>query len=180
MKKANIIQLSEFHNKRKSAKTSKTLAPQKEVKAQSKPKPKAVAITAITKSQIKQIKTLQGQIKMEDETYRQRLFAEFKTTSCTMLNVKQAWRFIQILQKLGKQQQPKRRRSGRRKIAGVTAIATQPQRDLITQLVKECRWNWQQYHHWLNNTMRYDQVRTAAEAMRVIEGLKILKRKNKY
>ena len=144
----------------------------------------------ITGSQVTLIHTLLTRRGIEDALYREMLMTLFGVTTCKALTRHQAHQLLNRLGagKLGEpgaRAKPKKKeRKPRPKPLppGVAAIAptTKKQRNLIDQIVRELEWHVEDgYVRWLEVNMGLVQVRTHAEASRVIEGLKAMKRRQK-
>ena len=135
----------------------------------------------ITTAQIKAVKAAQRRHGLSDDEYRHLLREGWNVESCTMLTRRQA---NELLRRLGaplrrppgaKQPRPKRPRENLP--AGVARLATPAQRRLIIALVGEIAWREPDgYARWLMRYHQLERVSTAAQAARVINGLKGLKR----
>ena len=138
---------------------------------------------AITRSQIIAIKTAQRRHGIEDMEYRQILDAQFQASSCKDLTRRQASELLTMFGRdlrnpPGKQDKKRRRRTVQPAPDGVTAMATPDQRRLIGELVEEIGWmDEAAYTRWLWKSMRIRKVATRAQAARVIEGLKAMRRR---
>ena len=138
---------------------------------------------AITRSQIRAIKIAQRAQGIEDMEYRQILESQFQVSSCTELTRRQASELLtmfgrELANPPGKQDRKRRRRTVQPAPDGVTAMATPDQRRLIGELVGEIGWmDEAAYNRWLWKSMRIRKVATRAQAMRVIEGLKAMRRR---
>ena len=137
----------------------------------------------ITAAQIKAIKAAQRRRGLSDEEYYHLLQEMFEVNTCKILSRRQA---NELLHRLGvplrqppgtKQSRPKRPRESLP--AGVTRMATPHQRDLIAAMVREITWREADgFARWLRRYHQLERVATAAQAARVIEGLKGLKKHN--
>lgn len=142
----------------------------------------------ISKAQIKQIKIAQRAIGMDQSTYEVFL-SRWEVTSCTQMNMTQANQAMRALWALrpgrkatrktdrkpaeGKRGQP----SGVDHADGVVSMATQPQRKLISNLAGEINWQHDDgFTRWLQSSLGITRIATKAQAARVIEGLKGVKR----
>lgn len=139
---------------------------------------------AITRSQIRAIKMAQRAQGIEDMEYRQILDSQFQVSSCTELTRRQASELLttfgrELANPPGKQEKKRRRRTTVQPAPdGVTAMATPDQRRLIGELVEEIGWmDEAAYKRWLRSSMRMRSVSTRAQAARVIEGLKAMRRR---
>jgi len=130
----------------------------------------------ISKRQITMIKTFQRRLGIDDETYRETLKNRYQVESCTKLT---AWQATRYIEELMKQVNPRPGRAGKAKRArqktpkGVTALASQGQRRKILVLSRLVEWRIENgFDAWMTKRIGIDKVRTAADANRVIEGLK--------
>lgn len=152
----------------------------------------------ITKAQIKSIHVALSRHRIDDATYRAKLDVMFGVGSCKQLSRRDASVLLKSLgYKLGYQVQncakfghpapPNPRTRGARGVAstppnakklpaGVVALPSPAQQRFIADLVSEVDWHVEGgYFRWLKKNMSLTRVATAAQAARVIEGLKALK-----
>ena len=132
----------------------------------------------ITQGQVKLIHVMLTRQGIADDDYREMLESNWGVDTSKKLTRKQA---NELLTRLGAgRQKPKPKKPARpRRDANVVALATPAQQQLIRDLVREVKWRMQPpgaaYAAWLQNNQSLDKPRTAAEASRVIRGLKALK-----
>ena len=139
----------------------------------------------ITKPQIKAIHVALARQGIDDATYRAMLEVQFGVTTCKDLTTRQAHRLIMRLYGGTAYQRPRRHqpikqpaaRAPSRTAGKIVRLVSPGQQRLISALVAEIRWEAEGgYRRWLDRSLGLAQVRTTAEAARVIEGLKGLKR----
>ena len=135
-------------------------------------------MTAISKPQIAAIHAAASSRGMEDAEYRSLLAARFGAKSCKELSRAQASELLRTLG-LPLARRPRRRRRSRRPpLRGAIRMATPAQRELIAEMAAEIDWR-ESFETWLRDSQKLISIRTAAEAERVIEGLKAIKRRPK-
>lgn len=140
----------------------------------------------ITGSQVRHIHTLLTRRGIEDGVYRKMLDSHFGVMTCKDLTRREAHQLLNRLgagklAKPGARAKPKQSKPRAAPLPpGVTALATPEQRRLIEALVSEVEWRIEGgYGRWLSVNMHLGAVRTRAEAFRVIEGLKAMKRRQR-
>ena len=152
---------------------------------------------AITKSQTRAIQARRHVMAMDDELYREVLHARYSVSSTRDLTRAQANDFMVYLyngenkSRTSTQRARSPARSQATKAANaasaapsagettVVRMATLAQRRLIAALASEVCWREEGgYQRWLEKNMGLTRVATSAQAGRVIEGLKGLKRHN--
>lgn len=138
----------------------------------------------ITKPQIKAIHVALHRKGIDDATYRDLLERGWGAKSCLDLTRAQA---SDLLLRLGRplarepgEQAPRPARERPKPApAGVTALPTPAQRQLIEDLVEEIGWMDEDgYRRWLFKSMRVRAVSTREQAAKVIEGLKAMRRRS--
>lgn len=141
----------------------------------------------ITKAQIKAIHVRLSYAGIEDDDYRALLRQQFQAASCKELTRHQAHQLIVRLHGGRAKPKPAQRRK-RQPIktaaapsppdsAAVIAMISPAQRDLIEVLISEIKWHTAGgYSAWLKLSIGLQSISTARDAMRVIDGLKGLKR----
>lgn len=134
----------------------------------------------ITKTQIKAIHVALARQGIEDDIYRQKLRLMFGVETCKALSRQQA---TTLLKSLGLPA-PKPARVARRGRAtraqgdNIIALPTPAQIQFIAALRREIVWHQDDgYSCWLRCYLGISRIRTRAEAARVIEGLKGVKRR---
>ena len=145
---------------------------------------------AITKSQTRAIQARRHVMAMDDELYREVLHARYSVSSTRDLTRAQANDFmVWLYNGENKARSPARSQATKAANAAsaapsagettVVRMATLPQRRLIAALTSEVCWREEGgYQRWLKKNMGLTRVATSAQAGRVIEGLKGLKRHN--
>lgn len=139
----------------------------------------------ITRSQIKAIHVAKSRAGIDDDLYREMLMNGWGVASSKGLTRAQA---NELLTRMGR---PLRNPPGSRKprlsvvpdakpepvctCGNVAALPTPAQRRFIAELVGEIDWQ-ASYESWLRTNMGIDRVKTREQAVRVIEGLKGIKR----
>jgi hypothetical protein len=158
---------------------------------------KGTAHHPATTQQIRTIHTLKGELRMDDEPYRD-VIARHGLGVVSSKDLTRAQASAVIVEMMGKlhggalkpTSTPRRpgRKSNKRAPTkpkpepitthgNVIALATPPQHALIGHLIAEVNWYAHgSYADWLKANMRLDKIVTKEEASRVIEGLKGLKR----
>ena len=138
-------------------------------------------MAGITEGQVTAIHTALTKRGISDDAYRDILHEGFRgAKSCKELSRAQANDLLDMLNRGA----GKRRRKPIRKPAaapapesGAPRLSSAAQRKLILDLVGEIRWHGEGgYDAWRVKSLGVRRVRTAAEAARVINGLKGLKR----
>ena len=135
----------------------------------------------ITKAQIRAIHASLSYRGIDDDTYRALLQVQFGVTTCKDLSLTEA---NALLRRLNGGKYPQRRRqriqqpASPRKTSGkVVHLASPAQQRLISAMVAEIDWETEDgYRRWLDRSLGLARVCTTAEAGRVINGLKGLKR----
>ena len=144
-----------------------------------------ISTRPITKSQIKAIHVALAHHGIPDKEYRERLHTDFGAKSCKDLTRRQA---SELLRRLGlplkrppgagTPRAPRPRKARAPTQPGVTRLPSPLQRRLIDQIAGEIRWRVPNgYALWLKGNMGLERISTAAQAARVIEGLKAIKRR---
>lgn len=136
----------------------------------------------ITPAQIRAIKVAQRRQGIDDDTYRAMLQEHWGVDSCKGLTRREA---SDLLRRLGRAlknppgaRKPRPRRPRADPAEGATRLASGPQRELISKLAAEIAWReGDGYTRWLRGNMGLERVATSAQALRVIEGLKAIKRR---
>ncbi len=132
----------------------------------------------ITPAQVRAIHAAARARGLTDAEYRGRLRAAAGVDTCKGLSRRQASAFLLAL---GRPPAPRPRRPAaprRRPAPGVVRMASPAQRRLIEALASEVAWRSADgYRGWLRKNQGLPRVSTAAEAARVIEGLKGLRRR---
>ena len=135
--------------------------------------------TRITPAQIRAIHAATRAQGLTDDEYRDRLRAAAGVDTCKGLSRREA---SALLLDLGLPLRPQTRtpmtkRPRRRTPPGVVRMASPAQRRLIEALASEVAWRTKDgYQRWLRGNLGLSRISTSAEASRVIEGLKGLKR----
>lgn len=137
---------------------------------------------AITPSQVRSIHAALSRAGIDDDTYRLLLSDGYGVETCKALTRRQA---SELLRHLGvglrnpPGTRPKAPRQPRKQLPpGVTRLPSAAQRRLVSELVSEIAWRQDGgYTAWLQTNQGLKRVATAQQAMRVIEGLKALKRR---
>ena len=135
----------------------------------------------ITAAQVRSIKIAQRRAGMEDGEYRTLLFERYGVESSKRLTRRQA---SELLTRLGRPL-PRPPGTGRpraprpdRLPGGATRLATRAQRELIAELAGEILWaSPHGYAEWLRSSLGIERVATSAQAGKVIEGLKAMRRR---
>lgn len=136
----------------------------------------------ITPSQIRAIHAALPRRGLSDDDYRAILRERYDVETCKALTRRQAH---DLLLTLGRAlprppgaKGPRRRQPATRAAKGAVRMVTPAQRALIEELAGEVAWREADgYRRWLGHTMRLGRVSTAAQASRVIEGLKAMRRR---
>ena len=138
----------------------------------------------ITPAQIRAIHVALPRRGLDDDEYRGLLRDRFNVDTCKALTRRQA---SELLLALGRAlprppggRKPRRRRPAPRAKAApnVQRMITPGQRELIETLAREIVWREPDgYRRWLGKFMSLERVTTAAQAARVIEGLKAMRRR---
>ena len=139
----------------------------------------------ITPAQIRAIHVALPRRGLDDDEYRGLLRDRFDVDTCKALTRRQASELILALgralpQPPGGEPKPRRRQPAPRAKAGgnVRRMLTPGQRELIEALAREIVWREPDgYRRWLGKFMSIERVTTAAQAARVIEGLKAMRRR---
>ena len=139
----------------------------------------------ITPAQIRAIHVALPRRGIDDDEYRDLLRDRFGVDTCKKLNHRQASELLLALgralpQPPGETRKPRRRQPAPRAKAGanVRQMITPGQRQLIETLAGEIAWREPDgYQRWLGKFMSLERVATAAQAARVIEGLKAMRRR---
>ena len=149
----------------------------------------------ITPQQVRAIHAAKSRAGMDEDAYRAMLHDRYGVTSSKHLTRRQA---SELLTRFGAKL-PRPPGSGpaptaRRRAAeaaqattaapppgsGVTRLPTPTQRLFIEDLVSEIEWREADgYRSWLQHTMKMERVTTMAQAAKVIEGLKAIKRRGR-
>ena len=145
----------------------------------------AISDRSITPAQIRAIHVALPRRGLDDDEYRGLLRDRFDVDTCTALTRRQASELLVALglplpQPPGGERKPRRRQPAPRAKAGanVRRMITPGQRKLIETLAGEIAWREPGgYQRWLGKFMSLDRVSTAAQAARVIEGLKAMRRR---
>ena len=152
-----------------------------------------ISTRPITPAQVKAIHVALHRRDIDDEAYRALLEARYGVTTCKALTRRQAG---DLLTRLGRAL-PRPPGSGpaptaRRKAAqamqapspppkagrGVVRLVTPLQRVFIDELVAEIKWREEDgYERWLRRSMGMERVATTAQARKVIEGLRAMRRR---
>ena len=135
----------------------------------------------ITKAQIKAIHVALARHGIEDDAYRQKLRLMFGVDTCKALSRKQATTLLKSLglpvPKPARKARPRGGLATRAQGGNVIALPTPAQVRFIGDLRREIVWDQDDgYLCWLRCFMGIDRIRTRADAARVIEGLKGVKR----
>ena len=138
----------------------------------------------ITKAQVRAIHVALSRNKIDDAEYRERLRRGWGVASCTELSRKQASGLLRSLGVALKNPPGERPRPPNPRPArlpdNVLRLATPEQRRLITELAMEIVWREEDgFERWLQHNLRIDAVRSAADAVLVIEGLKNMARRQR-
>ena len=145
----------------------------------------------ITKAQIKQIHVQLHRLGIDDATYRALLDELWGVATCKDLTRRQA---SALLNRLGvrltnapgqRPGQTARKRKKNRPAPrhaplpeGVVQLASPEQQRFVRELATEVDWRLAGgFERWLEHNMGLPRVRTHAEAQKVIEGLKAMKRR---
>ena len=135
----------------------------------------------ITGSQVRSIHVAIARAGIDDDTYRLML-GEYGVETCKALSRRQA---SELLRQLGvglrnpPGKRPKPKRQPRQTLPpGVTRLPSAAQLQLIKDLSTEIAWREEDgYAGWLLKNQGIRRVASAAQAARVIEGLKALKKR---
>ena len=143
----------------------------------------------ITPSQIRAIHAALHFRGIEDSEYRELLQSHWQVGTCKDLDRSQANELLNLLNPGGKRKGKSKRRTATRRrpiknaatapdnSGAVVHLATQRQRALIEALQAEIVWRTDDgFRNWMRKALGLSQVRTRADAQRVIQGLKGLKR----
>ncbi|MYA08541.1 MAG: DUF1018 domain-containing protein [Holophagales bacterium] len=135
----------------------------------------------ITKAQIRAIHTLKGQRGLDDDAYRDLLEGETGHRSSVHLNVREANRVLRALgidRKPGKRATPGPKKKPEPLPPGVVRMATADQLRLIAELRSEIEWRHEDgYERWLRKNLGFDRVTASHHAVRVINGLLAMRRR---
>ena len=139
----------------------------------------------ITPAQIRAIHAALPRRGLDDDEYRGLLRDRFNVDTCKALTRRQASELLLALgralpQPPGGKRKPRRRQPAPRAKAGTNLrrMITSAQRELIETLAGEIAWREPGgYRRWLGKFMSLERVTTAAQAARVIEGLKAMRRR---
>ena len=139
----------------------------------------------ITPAQVRAIHVALPRRGIDDDEYRGLLRDRFGVDTCKKLNRRQASELLLALgralpQPPGGKRKPRRRQPAPHATAGanVRQMVTPGQRRLIETLAGEIAWREADgYRRWLGKFMSLERVATAAQAARVIEGLKAMRRR---
>ena len=144
----------------------------------------AISDRPITPSQIRAIHVALPRRGLDDDEYRGLLRDRFNVDTCKALTRRQASELLlalgRALPKPPGAREPRRRQPAPRAKAGgnVRRMITPGQRELIETLAGEIAWREPDgYRRWLGKFMSLERVTTAAQAARVIEGLKAMRRR---
>lgn len=135
-------------------------------------------MTSITPGQIRAIHAVSRGLGLDNDERRDRIEAVTGIRSSKDLTRSQAAAVLADLGKLERASRPRppRRPGPPRLPRGVARMATAAQRRLIDALVSEVEWRSADgYRRWLRRSLGIGRVASAAQAARVIEGLKGLK-----
>ena len=130
---------------------------------------------SIAKKQIQIIKIAQQQLGIDDTTYREMLFNNFRVKSCTKLSHDQANALIGMMKKKGFRIKSSKSKGKRfpRESGNVVRLASQAEFEKINALSKLINWRVKDgLTRWLAKRFSIKRVRTAQEAYQAIEGLK--------
>lgn len=144
-----------------------------------------ISARPITKAQIRAIHVALAYHDIPDKEYRERLHTDYGAKSCKELSRRQA---SELLTRLGTPlkrppgaRAPRAPRTVRPRVStpsGVVRLPTAAQRRLIDELAAEIPWRVEDgYQLWLTRNMSLNRIATTAQAARVIEGLKAIKRR---
>lgn len=134
----------------------------------------------ITPAQIRAVKTAQRRRGMDDREYRALLWAHWGALTCTTLTRRQAHELLRLLGlRLARQpgEQPPRPPRPAPVASGVVRLPTPAQRRLIEALAAEIAWGPAGYAGWLQGSQGLARITTSAQASRVIEGLRAIRRR---
>ena len=145
----------------------------------------AISDRPITAAQIRAIHVALPRRGLDDDEYRGLLRDRFNVDTCKALTRRQASELLLALGRAlpappGGERKPRRRQPAPRAKAGanVRQMITPGQRRLIETLAGEIAWREADgYERWLGKFMSLERVTTAAQAARVIEGLKAMRRR---
>ena len=130
-------------------------------------------MSAVTRHQIRAIHAAANALGMDDGAYRAMLEA-WGVTSSRDLTKEQA---IEVIDWLNGNTRATGRGRPPRLPAGATRLATPPQLALIQSLRGEIQWRVVDgFARWMKRSLGIDAIRTSAEAGRVIEALKRMRR----
>lgn len=144
--------------------------------------PEISGTARISPAQIRAVKVAQRARGMGDAEYRALLWAHWGALSCTALTRRQASDLLRLLGRpLARQpgeQPPRPPRPRPAPLApGVVRLPTPAQRRLIAALAAEIEWGPAGYAGWLAHSQGLARLTTAAQASRVIEGLRAIRRR---
>ncbi len=136
----------------------------------------------ITLAQIRAIHVALPRRGLGDDDYRDLLRERYGVDTCKALTRRQA---SDLLAALGRAlprppgaRRPRERQPSPRTAPAAVRMITPAQRRLIGELAGEVAWRKPGgYQAWLRRTMSLERVSTAADASRVIEGLKAMRRR---
>lgn len=153
-----------------------------------------ISTRPITPAQVKAIHVALSRNGIDDAAYRALLKGRYGVESCKALTRRQA---SELLTRLGRRlaQAPgsgpaltaRRKRAEAAQAAspppkpgaGVVRLATPLQRLFIDELVAEIAWREENgYERWLRSSMGMERPATMAQARKVIEGLKAMRRRS--
>lgn len=144
----------------------------------------------IDNKQIQLIHVAKGQLKIDEDTYREMLKSHCKVNSSKELTYRQAELFISVLKKKGfkfkrrggSRTAQKTKYTGAKRLSGaqrtgidekVVTLATKGEIQKIEALVKCVEWKYEDgFRRWHAGRMKIENIRTSQEAYVVIEGLK--------
>lgn len=125
----------------------------------------------ITPKQIQLIHVGVSALGWDDEQYRDVIQSRYGVSSSKDMSYDEAQNFLNLLKKSGFKLKSGQKQ--KRTPAGVVKMASPKQRALIDVLKSNVRWRSRDgFQLWLERRMKLKRITTAAEAHRVIEGLK--------
>ena len=125
----------------------------------------------ISKKQIQIIHIAKAKLKLCNDDYRLMLRSNWDVSSSKNMTYRQAYELIQHMKKCGFRMQHNKPR--RKSSPGVTRIPSSQILAYIAHLKEDVNWKYHDgYYRWIKKSFGIEKIKTMAEAIRIVEGLK--------